>query len=144
MVVVGDDKQIRPETVGLDQNQVHQLQRRYLKDIAYPEIYDPIESLFGVATVRFGNPIRLKEHFRCMREIIGFSNRLSYEDQPLIPLRQFGGDRIEPVLKTFYVQGGFQESGKGKINKIEAEQVVQAIEQCCEDPKYRDKTTGVV
>jgi very-short-patch-repair endonuclease len=144
IVVVGDDKQIRPETIGLDQDQVHQLQRRYLKEIPHREIYDPTESLFGIATVRFGNPVRLREHFRCMPEIIGFSNRLSYEDQPLIPLRQFGGDRIEPVLKAIYVQGGFQDLGKGKVNKVEAEQLVDAIEQCCEDPRYRDKSIGVI
>ncbi|OEU68865.1 MAG: hypothetical protein BA863_02470 [Desulfovibrio sp. S3730MH75] len=144
IVVVGDDKQIRPETVGLDQNLVHQLQRRYLKDIPHPEIYDPTESLFGVAAVRFGNTVRLREHFRCMPEIIGFSNRLSYGDQPLIPLRQFGGDRIEPVLKAIYVQGAFQDVGKGKVNKLEAEKLVDTIEKCCEDPKYKDKSIGVI
>lgn len=144
IVVVGDDKQIRPETVGLDQNQVHQLQKRYLKDIPHPEIYDPTESIFGIATVRFGNPVRLREHFRCMPEIIGFSNRLCYQDQPLIPLRQFGGNRLEPVLKTTYVSTGFQDSGKGKINKNEAELLVESIEQCCEDPKYNKKSIGVI
>ncbi|MDA3834550.1 MAG: AAA domain-containing protein, partial [Spirochaetales bacterium] len=144
MVVVGDDKQIRPEIVGLDQDQVHQLERRYLKDIPHSQIYGPTQSLFGIAEVRFGRPVRLREHFRCMPEIIGFSNRLSYGAQPLIPLRQFGGDRIEPVLKTTYVQGGFQDSGKGKVNKVEAEQIVDAIEKCCEDPKYKDKSIGVI
>lgn len=144
IVVVGDDKQIRPETVGLDQDQVHQLQRRYLKDIPHPEIYDATESIFGIATVRFGNPVRLREHFRCMPEIIGFSNRLCYQDQPLIPLRQFGGNRLEPVLKSTYVPGGVQDSGKGKINKNEAERLVEAIEQCCEDPKYNNKSIGVI
>jgi len=144
IVVVGDDKQIRPETVGLNQDQVHQLQRRYLKEIPHPEIYDPTESIFGIATVRFGNPVRLKEHFRCMPEIIGFSNRLCYQDQPLIPLRQFGGNRLEPVLKSTYVPGGVQDSGKGKINKKEAERLVEAIEQCCEDPKYNNKSFGVI
>lgn len=144
IVVVGDDKQIRPETVGLDQSLVHQLQKRYLKGIPQPEIYDPTESLFGVAAVRFGNTVRLREHFRCMPEIIGFSNRLSYEDQPLIPLRQFGGDRIKPVLETTYIQGGFQDGGKGKVNKLEAEQLVDTIETCCEDPRYREKSIGVI
>jgi hypothetical protein len=100
IVIVGDDQQIRPANVGIDYNDVHQLQSRFLRDIPKWDIFDPTGSLFSIAEVRFGNPIRLREHFRCMPEIIAFSNRLCYQDQPLIPLRQFGNDRLKPVLCT--------------------------------------------
>ena len=142
IVVVGDDQQIRPENVGIDYNDVHQLQQRYLRNIPKWDIFGATESLFSIAEVRFGNPIRLREHFRCMPEIIAFSNRLCYQDQPLIPLRQFGSDRLEPVLQTHYVTGGFQE--RRKVNPVEADAVVSAIERCCEDPAYAGKTFGVI
>lgn len=77
-----------------------------------------------------------------MPEIIGFSNRLSYQDQPLIPLRQYGRDRLSPVLLTHYVQSGYQD--RRKVNPVEAETVAEAVERCCDDPKYRDKSFGVI
>ena len=142
IVVVGDDQQIRPEHVGIDHGEVHQLQRLHLADVPNGEIFDATSSLFGIAEVRFGNQIRLREHFRCMPEIISFSNNLCYQDQPLIPLRQFGTNRLIPVLSSHYVSGGYQE--KGKINPVEAEVVVDAIERCCADPAYEGKTFGVI
>lgn len=98
MVVVGDDQQIRPENVGVDRSQLYELQRRYLQEIPKWDIFSSTESFFSIAEVRFGDAIRLREHFRCMPEIIAFSNKLCYQDQPLIPLRQFGRDRLSPVL----------------------------------------------
>jgi very-short-patch-repair endonuclease len=142
IVVVGDDQQIRPENVGIDHNDVHQLQQRYLRDVPKWDIFGATESLFSIAEVRFGNPIRLREHFRCMPEIIAFSNRLCYQDQPLIPLRQFGNDRLAPVLRPHYVSGGYQETRK--VNPVEADAVVEAIERCCDDPAYDGKTMGVI
>lgn len=142
IVVVGDDQQIRPENVGIDHNDVHQLQQRYLRDVPKWDIFGATESLFSIAEVRFGNPIRLREHFRCMPEIIAFSNRLCYQDQPLVPLRQFGSNRLTPVLHPNYVSGGYQE--KRKVNPTEADAVVDAIQRCCEDPAYDGKTMGVI
>jgi len=142
IIVVGDDQQIRPENVGIDQSMVYQLQRRYLRDIPKWDVFGATESLFSIAEVRFGNPIRLREHFRCMPEIISFSNRLCYHDQPLIPLRQFGKDRLSPVLNTTYVSEAYQE--KRKVNPKEAEVIADKIERCCEDPAYNGKTFGVI
>lgn len=143
VVVVGDDQQIRPDYVGIDQDPVHQLQDRYLSGIPNAFLFGPPQSLFSAAAVYFGTPIRLKEHFRCMPEIISFSNRLCYRDQPLIPLRQFGSKRLAPVLQTHYISGGYQE-GRGRVNPVEADAVVSAIERCCEDPAYDGKTFGVI
>ena len=142
IVVVGDDQQIRPENVGIDHNDVHQLQQRYLRDVPHCDIFDATQSLFSIAEVRFGEPVRLKEHFRCMPEIIAFSNRLCYQDSPLIPLRQYGNDRLTPVLRPEYVPEGYQESRK--VNPVEAEKIVTEVEQCCEDPTYEGKTIGVI
>lgn len=143
IVVVGDDQQIRPENVGVDQGEVHQLQQFYLRDINNWEIFGATESLFSISEVRFGNQVRLREHFRCMPEIIAFSNRLCYQDQPLIPLRQFGRDRLTPVLKRNYVPGAYQEKGN-KVNLKEAEAVAASVEECCNDPAYAGKSFGII
>lgn len=142
VIVVGDDQQIRPEQVGINHGDVHELQKRYLRDtIPKWDIFSVTESLFGISEVRFGNPIRLREHFRCMPEIIAFSNRICYQDQPLLPLRQYGKHRLDPLVHQ-YVRGGYQEGRK--VNPVEAEKVADAIEKCCEDPAYAGKTFGVI
>ena len=143
IVVVGDDQQIRPDYVGVDHAPVFQLQDRHLSNIPNAFLFGPPQSFFSAATVFFGTPIRLREHFRCMPEIIAFSNRLCYDDQRLIPLRQFGSRRLAPVLNAHYVSGGYQE-GSRKVNPVEADAVVSAIEKCCEDPAYDGKTFGVI
>lgn len=143
VVVVGDDQQIRPENVGINYDDVFQLQRHYLADIAKSDIFGPTESFFSVAEVRFGDAVRLREHFRCMPEIIGFSNQLCYQDQPLIPLRQFGRDRLAPVLRAQYVTDGYQTQAGGP-NPVEAERIVDKIVACCRDPAYAGKMMGII
>jgi len=141
VVIVGDDQQIRPENVGVDESSVHQLQDRFLGNVPHRDLFGSGQSLFSIAEVRFSNPVRLREHYRCMPEIISFCNRLCYQDQPLIPLKQFGSNRLQP-MKAQYVEGGYQD-GRG-VNPREVERIVAAIEQCCKDPAYAGKTFGVI
>jgi superfamily I DNA and/or RNA helicase len=145
VVVVGDDKQIRPQNVGVDRDQVDQLRRTHLSDIEHNQSFDLDSSYFSQAELRFQNQIRLKEHFRCMPEIILFSNNYFYSSDPLVPLRQFGGSRLMPVVKAEHVDGGFV-SGRGthRVNEPEAKRLVELIAECCEDPAYDDKSMGVI
>jgi len=79
-----------------------------------------------------------------MPEIIRFSNDLCYHDTPLIPLRQYPPERLEP-LKVIHVPGGNREGEGGKaINRPEAEAIVRQIIQCCQDDRYIGKTMGVI
>ena len=145
VVVVGDDKQIRPQNVGINRKQVESFRQRHLSDVEHSQSFDMDSSYFSQAEIRFQNQIRLKEHFRCMPEIILFSNNHFYNSDPLIPLRQFGGSRLTPVVKAEYVKGGFvQGSLMSRINEPEARRVVEIIAECCEDPAYEDKTMGVI
>lgn len=146
VVVVGDDEQISPEDVGLDRTQVHALIHRYLKDVA---VRDSLEdsSLFDQADVRFTEGrIMLREHFRCVPEIIAFSNQLCYRDETdkpmLVPLRTVTGNRLHPPLKTAHVPTGFKTDAG--INEVEADAVVRVIVDCHNDPRYENKTFGVV
>lgn len=144
IIVVGDDKQITPMHVGVDREQVLYLRRKHLRDIPHPEALDLESSLFSQAELRFPDRIRLREHFRCMPEIIQFSNNLSYASEPLIPLRQYGADRLEPI-RTVFVKDGYRKGASDDIeNAPEAKAIVAQIAECCEDPVYAGKTFGVI
>jgi len=86
----------------------------------------------------------LREHFRCMPEIIRFSNDLCYSGEPLIPLRQFGADRLEPLRKV-HVQGGYREGKASRVvNRPEAEAIADKIIELCGDSRYAERSMGVV
>src|SRR5690606_14752008 len=89
------------------------------------------------------NPVTLLEHFRCMPEIIGFSNGLSYHHR-LLPVRQFGLDRLEPLRSTYIANGRLTGRGQRATNKPEAMQIVETIEKCCADPAYDGRSMGVI
>ncbi|MBU0661697.1 AAA family ATPase [Patescibacteria group bacterium] len=146
IIVVGDEKQITPVYIGIELQQAHFLRRKYLYDIPYAETLLPARenSLFSQAKLRFGDPIQLREHFRCMPEIIQFCNNLSYTTEPLIPLRQYGADRLEPV-RTVFVKDGYRKGSSDDIeNPPEAKAIAAQIAECCEDPAYTGKTFGVI
>lgn len=144
LIVVGDDQQISPEAVGIEQSQVHGLMRQYLRDFTHANAFGVESSLFDHAKLRFGSRIVLREHFRCMPEIIRFSNDLCYRSTPLVPLREYPPDRLEP-LQSVYVDTGYREgNGSATVNRPEAEALVSKIVECCADPRYEDKTMGVI
>ena len=79
-----------------------------------------------------------------MPEIIRFSNDLCYSDTPLIPLRQYGPNRLPP-LEHVFVSSGYREGSNNRIiNRPEAEVIVERIAEMCGDSLYNGKTMGVV
>lgn len=144
ILVVGDNKQISPTAVGIPMEQIFRLRDEYLNDFEHSDSFSIDSSLFDHGRLRFGAPIVLREHFRCMPEIIRFSNHLCYRQTPLIPLRQYPPDRLEP-LKTVYVAEGYREGKNSRvINRPEAEKLVEQIVKCCNDFRYDGKTMGVI
>jgi very-short-patch-repair endonuclease len=146
LIVVGDDKQITPMYIGRELEHTHFLRKKYLDGIPNAALLMPGRdaSLFSQAYLRFRDHIQLREHFRCMPEIIQFSNNLSYFDAPLIPLRQYGVNRLEPV-HTVHIKDGYRKGESDEIeNPPEAEAIVAQIAECCEDPAYAGKTFGVI
>lgn len=142
VIVVGDDQQIAPEGAGISIDKQNDLIRQFLTGIPNNQFFSTKFSFFDHAYAMSGSKDGLKEHFRCMPEIIEFSNQLCYRDQgtELIPLKQFGGDRLEPLVARF-VPGGYR---KGKVNRPEAEAIVREISRLIEDPRYKGKTIGVI
>jgi very-short-patch-repair endonuclease len=147
IIVVGDERQCAPSGVvrgGLQP--IYDRLDEYLADV--PEYlrleFTPKSNLFSLLSTRFGSVVRLREHFRCMPEIIGWSSAQFYSDAPLIPLRQFGADRLLP-LRTTYVSGAYTDGSSSTLtNQVEAEAIVKQIQLCMMDPAYDGKTMGVI
>ncbi len=144
VLVVGDDQQISPDFVGFDQAKVQALLEQYLHDFEFKNTFGVGYSLFAHADIRYKTRIVLREHFRCMPEIIRFSNDLCYRATPLMPLRQYPPQRLEPIVVR-HVPQGFREGGAGAaINRPEAEVLVEDVVRCCSDTTYAGKTMGVI
>ena len=143
-IVVGDNEQINPDPVGTDLNEIDLLIERHLGDIPFKALYVPGTSIFDHANMRFGGRVVLREHFRCMPEIIQFSNNLCYRDTPLKPLRQYPPKRLEPIVVR-HVENGFREGPPERaLNRPEAESLVDAIIEFCSQKEHVDKTIGVI
>ena len=144
ILVVGDDQQISPEAIGVNYEQVRQYMDTWLHDFDHPYSFGPETSLFDHCQRLFSNRISLREHFRCMPEIIRFSNRLCYQTNPLIPLRQYPPDRLEPLKSVFVAHGLRDGSGQRVVNQPEAKALAVAVAKCCADERYKEMTMGVI
>lgn len=103
-------------------------------------------SLYANAKIRFGQNIVLREHFRCMPEIIQFSNDLCYASNgtPLDPLRAYPTNRLQPLVVRYVPDGYRTGSSQHAINEPEADEVVAQIVSCIADPRYSGRTMVVI
>lgn len=143
-IIVGDDQQISPMMPGISDAQVNELMNRYLYNIENGNAYDLQTSLYDIACRVFSSKgkLMLKEHFRCVPEIIGFSNELCYRNE-MIPLKlPLQSEQFNPPVKTVYVENATRDDKK--TNLVEAKQIVSDIKQMIQDPQYAHKTMGVI
>ncbi|HEX5493966.1 MAG TPA: AAA domain-containing protein [Mycobacteriales bacterium] len=142
IVVVGDDQQVSPEEVGQDRGDVQRLIDTHIPDVPAGSLFQVGSSFFDLATAS-GSVIKLLEHFRCMPEIIAFSNRECYGGA-LRPLRQYGRDRLDP-LRHSHVVDAVVTGQQGRITNVaEADALVEQIASCCADPAYAGRSMGVI
>lgn len=146
IIIVGDDKQTSPEYIGVESNTMTPFINRHLKGIPFKDHYGTEFSFFDHAK-RFCEGVTvLREHFRCMPEIIEFSNKLFYapDGKGLYPLKQYSENRLEPLMH-YYCQNGVTEGGGQSIrNKNEAIEIVKRISELVKDHKYKNKSIGVI
>lgn len=142
-VIVGDDNQITPECIGKDREEVQLLIKKYLKDIPHAEWLDLQTSLYNIALRTFNDRILLKEHFRSVPEIIQFSNEVCYDNE-IIPMRKIEDiERFQMPIKSIKVKDGIRNVIK-PVNVKEAEELVNKIQECCNDKRYKNMTIGVI
>jgi superfamily I DNA and/or RNA helicase/very-short-patch-repair endonuclease len=147
IIIVGDDKQVSPEYVGVDANTMAPHIARHLKGIPFSDFYGTEFSFFDHAKMFCnGTQTVLREHFRCMPEIIEFSNRYFYapEGKSLYPLKQYNENRLEPLRHVFIENGYVDGQYQNIINKPEAESIANTISDLVTDKKYDGKSFGVI
>lgn len=147
VIVVGDDKQCTPSEVAFGElEKIFDRLDNHLPDLPshLRTTFTPRSSLFSLLRSRFGQVVRLREHFRSMPEIVSWSSNQFYRDAPLVPVRQFGADRLTP-LKTTHVPGATVSGQNSTLtNPLEAQAVAAQVADCLADPAYEGKTMGVV
>jgi very-short-patch-repair endonuclease len=138
VVVVGDHEQVSPSAVGQEIAVVQNLIDQFLRGIPNAHLYDGQTSVYDLARQSFGGTIRLVEHFRCVTDIIQFSNDLSYEGE-IKPLRDASRIVLRPHTVAYRVQGSTRD---GKVNRQEAEVVASLAAAALEQPEYQKNEFG--
>jgi very-short-patch-repair endonuclease len=144
VLIVGDDKQVSPEGVGLEEEKVRSLMSRFLANqvVTYRPQMSPERSIYDLYKVVFAkSSVMLKEHFRCVPAIIEYSKREFYNHE-LRPLRLAkASERLDPPLIDVLVEDGHRT---GDINLPEARYIVNEIRQLASDPAMSRRSVGVV
>lgn len=121
IIVVGDDEQVSPLSVGLDEAKMQNLMNMLIKDkIPSAHLWDAKTSLYDIAAQVY-QPLMLREHFRCVPDIIGYSNMLSYRGK-IKPLREAGSSPFKTAVVPFRING--VRKGRSTTNKEEADAIV--------------------
>lgn len=142
-VVVGDDKQTTPQRVGIRTDRIADLQDQHLRGHQGRALLTLDESLYSISGRAFPSMIALEEHFRCVPEIIDFSNR--YYNGAIRPLREVTQPQIGDPLRVVKVEGAVSErQGTGRINRDEAAAIADQVAACISDPAYDRLSFGVV
>ncbi|MEE4022612.1 AAA domain-containing protein [Gordonia sp. PKS22-38] len=147
VIVVGDDRQCAPSGLtGTTLDDAFAKLDAHLPDLPtyLRDGLTPRSSLFSLLRSRFGHLIRLREHFRSMPEIIEFSSRQFYSGAPLVPVRQFGADRLPPLRAVHVPDGDASGQGQGLVNEAEAIAITDALSACLRDPAYDGADFGVI
>ncbi len=144
LLVVGDDKQVSPQAIGMEEERIKALMQRHLSEQVplYRAQMSPDRSIYDLAKVVFARTgVMLREHFRCVAPIIEYSKREFYNHE-LRPLRlPRTSERLDPPLLDIFMENGRREND---VNPAEAEFIVGEIASLVEDPRMRRLSIGVV
>lgn len=142
VVVVGDHEQVSPLAVGQDLAFVQNLIAQDLAGIPNNHLYDGTLSVYHLARQSFGGAIALREHFRCVPDIIEFSNYLAYNGE-IRPLRN-PASAPQPHLIECTVPDRMGPSRAGGENIAEARLIAAIVKVLAETEETRSKTMGAI
>src|SRR5713101_2130379 len=138
VLVVGDHEKVSPSAVGQDLGIIQNLIFQYLPGIPNSDLYDGQISIYDLARQSFGGTTCLVEHFRCVPEIVQFSNMISY-DWRIKPLRDASRVQLHPHTVAYRVSGSSRD---GKVNRQEALEVASLLAAAIEQPEYKKNDMG--
>lgn len=144
VLIVGDDKQVSPEGIGIEEEKIRNLMNRFLGNQVrtYRPQMAPTNSIYDLFKVVFArSAVMLKEHFRSVSPIIEYSKREFYNHE-LRPLRTpKSSERLDPPLVDVLVQDGYR---RGDINLPEARFIIEEIKKILSDPNMSGRSLGIV
>lgn len=142
IAVVGDHEQVSPMAVGQSVTVMQQLIAQFLVGIPNNHLYDGTLSVYDLARQCFGGAIALREHFRCVPDIIEFSNELCYNLE-IRPLRD--GSKVQrPHVVEHVVPSALGSSRDGKTNLAEARLIASLLKAVTEMAEYDCQTIGSI
>ncbi len=139
IIVVGDDKQLSPWSYQKDADIEAVLRKNLAGYIANWNLFDGKTSLYDIVGTTF-TPLILREHFRCVPEIIGYCNEKFYDNQ-ILPLRTANSSQLVPAVINYQVEG---TRDRDTINTVEAITAASLVLACWEQPEYEGKTFGII
>lgn len=141
MIVVGDEKQTSPEDISITNEAFDSLRKNNLDFLGADAINIRADaSLFSLSNLVAGTTNQmLREHFRCVPELIEFSKKFFYEDK-LVPLKVLVADRLTPKIRIKVDDAYFDD----KIVNKEILAISKKLKSMIEDPVYNNKTIGVI
>jgi very-short-patch-repair endonuclease/DNA polymerase III delta prime subunit len=143
VVVVGDDEQVSPLDIGQNVDVVRALQEELLEGFRDRDLFDGKASAYEIGRRSFpGGLIRLIEHFRCVPDIIAFSNTLSYKDE-IRPLRESSSAKVFPPVVAHRAPEG-ERAANAKANRVEALELASLVIAASELPEYAGLELGVI
>lgn len=142
IAVVGDNEQVSPLAVGQNLDVLQALIDQHLDGVPNKLLYGSTTSVYDFAVACFGGTIRLREHFRCVPDIVEFSNELCY-DLEIRPLRDPSAVP-RPYVVEHVVHPSLGTARMGKTNDAEAHSVVALLKAAMEMDEYADKTMGPI
>lgn len=146
IIIVGDDKQISPTNAFTSIDGINDLRAKYLRDNSWDLQISRDTSIYAIIQTICGNKkITLTEHFRCLPEIINYSNKEFY-NMEINPLKVRNKDNtIEKPIKTIYVpNASCKKVGNQLYNQFEIDRIVMLIGEIIKDKQYNNKTIGVI
>ena len=144
VIVVGDEKQCAPGNIE-DTDSMQNLVNHHLDGLPFDErqAFKPTSNLYQLLSTRFPKVVRLAQHFRCMPEIIGWSSRQFYGGK-LVPLRQFGADRLDPLRVVPVPDAVEYGTGENIRNEVEAAAIIGQVEKMVTDTDYDDRSICII
>ena len=146
VIIVGDDKQISPSNNFTSIDSLNDIRTKYLRKNSWDlqiskdtSIYDIIQTVCG------SKKITLTEHFRCLPEIIHYSNKTFY-NMEINPLKVRSQENTIPKpIDTIYVPHAVcKRSGTQIINEAEMNRIITLIDDISCDKDYDNKTIGII
>ena len=142
VAIVGDHEQVSPLAVGQTVESTSALISEHLTGIPNSHLYDGKTSIYDLARQSFGGVIGLREHFRCVPDIIDFSNHLSYDGE-IRPLRN-PATAEQPHVVEVVVPPMLASGRDDKTNLAEARIVAALVKAVCDDKEFGSKTLGAI